>query len=137
MADDGAPMVLQRPVKLSRVWFLSPGEPRDFQTFRKLVEAAIGEIRDEIVTDARAAHLLALIGRKGKERHTRALEAHIQTLIARRLVQVKERQPIRHALVDLRIVPLPKSGRLEGVLIVSAWRHWLRTTLPLTIAPGT
>jgi hypothetical protein len=128
MADDGAPFVFTRPARSSRFWFVSPGEPRDFRTFQTLCEAALIEAREELLTHPRAAALLAVIGKHGREGHIKALQGEISDAITRRLVRPGERQRIRDGFVKYYAVPLPKSGRVEGVAIIHGWTHTLRTT---------
>lgn len=128
MADGGEPYLLERPVRPARLWFLSPGEPRDFKTFERLCAAAINEAAETLLTDPRAALLLNAIGQTGRERLTEALERRIVDLVTARLVKPGSRQPMRSAFVKFVCVPLPRKGRIEGTLIVKAWRHTLRTT---------
>lgn len=128
MADGGEPFLLERPVRPSRLWFISPGEPRDFKTFEKLCSAAISETAETLLTDPQAASLLAAIGQTGRERLTKALERRVSLLVSQRLYRPATRQPMKAALVDFVCVPLPRKGRIEGTLIVRAWRHTLRTT---------
>jgi hypothetical protein len=132
MADDGEPVeILTRP--RPRRWFISPGEPRDYKTFQTLCEAAMTEAREGLLTNPRASQLLALIGRRGKEGHTIALQGEVGALILKRLATPQNRQAIKGAWLVYHCVPLPKAGRLEGVVIIKAWRHTLRSLFDVTI----
>ncbi len=128
MADDGEPFKLHRPARVQRYWFIAPGEPRDFRTFEGLCEAALTEAREDLLTHARAAALLAVIGKHGREGHIRRLQGEISDAITRRLVKPAQRQRIGDGFVKYYAVPLPKSGRVEGVAIIHGWTHTLRTT---------
>lgn len=123
-----APLLLQRPLKARRVYFIAPGEPKDRKTFDTLVAKAIIEARDDILTDSHLAKLLEAIGRRGKEGQIRRLEVLIADKVSREVSQTKERQPIKSAMVSYSCSPIPSEGRVCGILIVRAWGHTLRTT---------
>lgn len=128
MADDGEPLKLERPVIPARLWFVSPGEPRDFRTLCDLCSAAIADARDDLLISPRASQLLAAIGKHGREGHIRALEGEVAATVSRHLSKPKTRQPVKGAFVEYHAVPLPKSGRLEGVMLIRAWTHCYRTS---------
>lgn len=128
MADGGEPYQLHRSARASRFWFISPGLPQDYRTFLALCEAALTDAREDLLTNPRAAQLLALIGKHGREGHTLALQGEISAVISRRLAFPDQRQRVRDAHIAYHCVPLPKAGRLEGVAVIRAWRHTLRTT---------
>ena len=133
MADSGDPMLLERPLRASRLWFIAPGEPKDFRTLETLANAAMQEARDELLTDRRAAQLLAAIGRTGRDGFTVALQGRVCDVVSLALVKQKTRQPVRGAWLDYSCVPLPKKRQLFGTLIIKAWSHTLRSTFDLDL----
>lgn len=123
-----APFLLERPLFKRRVWFVAPGEPRDRRTFERLCEASIRDASEFLLTDKGSKQILAAIGRRGKEGAIRGLERRIATRVGHVLATQTQRQPVKHALVDYRCVPVPSEHRCDGVIIVRAWRHTYRTT---------
>lgn len=135
MADDGAAFI-SRPgalVRASRYFFVSPGEPRDFKTLETLVSAALAECSDRLLTDRRAATLLAAIGKSGRDGLVVALESRVADMVSATLHNPKTRQRVRHAAVTYCAVPQPRKGRVFGVVRVYAWRHVLRSTFDLDL----
>lgn len=123
-----APLLLQRPLNARRVYFIAPAEPKDKQTFDRLCAKALAEVRDQLLQDAKAAALLARIGRTGKDGPIKTLQDRISGRVSATLAGTKERQPIKSATVSYSCSPIPSEGRVCGTLIVRAWGHTLRTT---------
>lgn len=133
MADDGEPLLLERPLRAGRLWFIAPGEPKDFKTLETLANTALQEARDTLLTDRHAAQLLAAIGRTGREGYTLALQRRVCDVVSHALVTTKTRQPVKHASIDYSCVPLPKKRQTFGTLIIRAWSHTLRSTFDLDL----
>lgn len=121
-------LLLQRPLCKPRVWFVAPGEPRDRRTLERLCEAAIRDVAEALLSDRGSQQLLEAIGRRGKEGLIRGLERRIAQRIAFVLASQKTRQPVKHAFVEYRCVPVPSENRCDGVIVVRAWSHTYRTT---------
>lgn len=128
MADGGEPFTINRPVRASRFWFIAPAEPKDFRTFQALCEAAMTNAREDLLSNGRAAALLAAIGKHGREGHILSLQGEVSAIVSRHLAKTNDRQRVKSVIVDFHAVPLPKSGRLEGILIIRGWGHTLRST---------
>lgn len=133
MADDGAPFIVSRPQRISRFFYLSPGEARDVKTLESLVSATLAECRDALLIDDRAARMLAAIGRTGREGHIKALEGYISDRIAERLHNPPQRQRVKGAFIRYDCVPQPRKGQVYGTLRVYAWTHTLRTTFDIDL----
>lgn len=130
MADGEAHFAAKAPMlaRLARVFYLSPGEPRDVQTLNALVSATLEEAREALFIDPKAGAALAMIGRTGSFRHIRALETLVADRIAERLHNPPFRQRVKGALIRFYCVPQPKKGEVFGTLRVFAWSHVVSTT---------
>lgn len=122
-------LILQRPLTAKRFWFIAPGEPRDWETLKRLVGLAVIEARDGLLIDPVAAKILAAIGRTGREGICRRLDHYICECVGARLSGSVERQPVKAATIEYYGVPVPSEHRVCGTLIVRAWSHTIRTTL--------
>lgn len=136
MADGEAHFAAKAPslARIARVFFLSPGEPRDVRTLEALLSAALEEVRDALFIDAKAASALAMIGRTGSFRHIQALETLVSDRIAERLHNPPGRRRVKGAAIRFYSVPQPRKGEVFGTLRVFAWSHVVSTTFDFHVS---